>query len=162
MGKLYWVFIVGFCALLGYAAATGNFGIIPKLPFDLPFIRQAQPTANVVNAPLIYPQMTGSVGVSAAQLVKRFELFDGKVTWERSNDDRGWIMRYTIPIELTGANSEGAMRFNFLADASQAGVSGPGFHMVGWAEDGYTMNANEITMLIGNIAAAMYQEGQVE
>lgn len=162
VSKLYWVFIVGFCALLGYAAATGNFGIIPKLPFDLPFGRQAQPTANVLNAPLIYPQMTGSVGISAAQLVKRFELFDAEVTWERSSDERGWIMRYTMPVELTGEMASGAGRFNYLADAARAGVSGPGFHVVGWAEDGYTLNANEITMLLGNAAAAMYQDGQVQ
>lgn len=162
MGKFYWGFIGVVVALFIYAGATGNFGIIPKLPFDLPFGRQAQPTANVLNAPLIYPQMTGSVGVSAAQLVKRLELFDGKVIWDRSNDNRGWVMRYTIPVELTGAIAEGAVRFNYLADASPAGVSGPGFHIVGWAEDGYTMSPNEITMMIGNIAAAMYQDRQLQ
>lgn len=161
MGKVYWAFLGIFIALFIYAGATGNFGIIPKLPFDLPFGRQVQPTANVLNAPLIYPQMTGSVCVSAAQLVKRLELFDAKVTWERSNDERGWVMRYTIPVELTGVIAEGAIRFNFLADASQAGITGPGFQIVGWAEDGYTLTPNEITMMIGNVAAAMYQEGQL-
>ena len=160
MGKFYWAFLGIIIALFIYAGTTGNFGIIPKI--DLPFARQAQPTANVLNAPLIYPQMTGSVGVSAAQLVKRLELFDGKITWERSNDNRGWIMRYTIPVELTGAIAEGAIRLNFLTDASQAGITGPGFHIVGWAEDGYTLSPNEITMMIGNVAAAMYQDGQVQ
>ncbi len=162
MGKSYWAFLGIVIALFIYAGTTGNFGIIPKLPFDLPFGRQAQPTANVLNAPLIYPQMTGSVGVSAAQLVKRFELFDAKITWERSNDNLGWILRYSVPLELTGVISVGAIRLNFLADASRAGVTGPGFHIIGWAEDGYTMNPNQITMMIGNIAAAMYQDGQLQ
>lgn len=160
MGKFYLGFIGVVVALFIYAGATGNFGIIPKLPFDLPFGRQLQPSASVLSAPIIYPQMTGSVGISAVQLVKRFELFEGKISWERSNDDRGWVMRYTIPVELTGEISNGAMRFNYLSDASQAGVAGPGLHVIGWAEDGYTMNPAEINVLLGNIAAAVYQDGQ--
>ena len=161
MGKFYWGFIGVVVALFIYAGATGNFGIIPKLPFDLPFGRQLQPTANVLNAPIIYPQMTGSVGITGAQFVKRVQQVGGKAEWERSNDQSSWIMRYTMRNELTGDDFAGAIRLTYLSDAGQAGVSGPGFLVSGWAEDGEDLNGFEITNTLAQIAAGMYQDGQL-
>lgn len=159
MSRAYWIFIVCFCALLGYASATGNFGILPRI--DLPFGRQVQPTSAMLNAPLIYPDLTGPVGITALQLQKRLELFDAKIKWDRSNDDRGWVMRYTIPVELTGKIAEGAIRFNFLADAKRGGITGPGVLVVGWGEDGSTMNSYELSMMLARYAAAIHQDGQL-
>jgi hypothetical protein len=159
--RLYFAVIGGFIGLLIYAGATGNFGIIPDLPFDLPFARHVRPPANVLAAPLLYPQMTGRVGITGNQLVARFERLKGRATWERSQDQRGWIMRYSLPLELTGGSTEGAARFDYLADASQAGITGPGLQVVGWAADGDTLNANEIMAILSSIAAAMYQDGEL-
>lgn len=161
MRKLYVAFIGGFIALLLYAGATGNFGIIPDLPFNLPFARHVRPPDNVLAAPLLYPQMTGRVGITGTQLVARFEQLRGRITWERSQDQRGWIMRYSLPLELTGDSTEGAARFNYLADASQVGLTGPGLQVVGWAADGDTLNADEVMAILSSIAAAMYQDGEV-
>lgn len=161
MRKIYFAVVAGFACLLLYAGATGNFGIIPDLPFDLPFARHARPPANVLAAPLLYPQMTGRVGMTGTQLVARFERLKGRVDWERSQDQRGWIMRYSLPLELTGDSTEGAARFDYLPDASQAGITGPGLRVVGWAADGYTLDANEIMAILSTIAAAMYKEGEL-
>lgn len=159
MGRAYWLFLICVVGLFGWAGLTGSWNMFGNLP-SLPFMRQAQPTSEMLNAPIIFPQMMGSTGITASQLRERFERAAGKVTWERSNDQQGWIMRYTIPVELTGKIAEGAIRFNFLADAQRAGVTGAGFHVVGWAEDGTTMTPDDITMTMSMIAAAVYQEGQ--
>lgn len=162
MSKFYWGFIGVVVALFIYAGATGNFGIIPKLPVDLPFGGQLQPTANVLIAPIIYPQMTGSTGFTADQFVKRVQQHGGKVQWERSTDERSWIMRYAMQNELTGNDFAGAVRFTYLPDAGQAGVTGPGFLVSGWAEDGQDMTGFQITNMLAQIAAGMYQDGQLQ
>lgn len=147
MRTLHYAIIGGLLGPLVYLGVTGKLSI-PDLPFELPFTRHVQPTPDMLTAPIIYPLMTGPAGFTADLLVKRFEGNETKVRWELASDKSSWIMRYSGRFDLTGNDFVGAVLFTYLPDASQAGVTGPGFLVSGWAEDGQELSSFEIINML--------------
>jgi hypothetical protein len=157
MRKPYFAFIGTFIALLIYAGATGNFGIVPKLPLDLPFSRQASPPAETLSAPMLLPDMSGPTGVTAGQFVRHLERGGAKLSWERGGDQQSWILRYAMRNELTNADFSGAGRLKVLPDASAAGVRGLATAFIGWAEDGQDFTLAETYSTVLSITSAIRQ-----
>ncbi|RUT29999.1 hypothetical protein EMQ25_11730 [Arsenicitalea aurantiaca] len=158
MTKFYFATLAAIIGLFLYSGTTGHFIDLPRLPFEVPFGRQVQPTDTVLDAPIVSPQMTGSMNITARQLVRRFERAGGHVRWERSRDERSWILHYSMPLELQGRTSTGAGRFRFHANASRAGIDGPGFQAVEWVEDGYAWTPAEIGFVLTQIAGTVRSE----
>lgn len=156
MGKLYWVFIVGFCALLGYAGATGNFGIMPKI--ELPF-GQSGPPSDVLTTFMLLPDRSGPAGFSVGQMAAHLQKSGAKLSWERGADQQSWIMRYTMRNELTNADFSGAARLTVLPDASFAGVHGRATVAAAWAEEGRDLTLPQIYVTVLNIASSISQNG---
>lgn len=157
MRRLYLAFIGGFIGLLIYAGATGNFGIIPDLPFDLPYGRQAAPPAQTLSAPLLLSDMSGSTGVTAGQFAQHLERGGARISWERGADEKSWILRYTMRNELTNADLSGAGRLQVVPDASAAGVHGMATVFDSWAEDGVDFNLASTYSTVLSIVAAIRQ-----
>lgn len=155
--KLYLAFIGGFVGLLIYAGATGNFGIIPDLPFELPFGRQSAPPAQTLSAPLLLSDLSGPTGVTAGQFAQHLERSGARVTWERGGDQQSWILRYAMRNELTTVDFTGAGRLKVVPDASSAGVHGTATVFNSWAEDGVDFNLARTYSTVLSIVAAIRQ-----
>lgn len=157
MRTLYFAVIGGFIGLLLYAGATGNFGIIPKLPFDLPFSRQVAPPRETLLAPMLLPDQSGTAGFNTMQLVQLLQRQGAKIFWDLSSDGRSWIMRYSATNELTNEAFSGAARLTFIADASAAGVHGRALVATAWAEDGEDLTLPEIYSTVLALRSAIRQ-----
>jgi hypothetical protein len=157
MRRLYFAFIGGFIGLLIYAGATGNFGIIPDLPFDVPFGRHATPPSQTLTAPMLLPDMSGPTGVTAGQFVQHLESNGARLSWERGADEQSWIMRYTMHNELTGDDFSGAGKLKVLPDASSAGVHGLATAFSNWAEDGQDFTLADTYTTVLSITSAIRQ-----
>lgn len=157
MPKLYIAFIGVFIALFIYAGATGNFGIIPRLTLDVPFVGQMAPPSQTLLAPMLLPDRSGPIGVNAGQFFQHLERGGAKVSWERSADQRSWILRYGMYNQLTNTSFKGAGRLVVLADATEAGVHGTATVFDAWAEDGDEFTLAEVYATVLSIATAIKQ-----
>lgn len=157
MRTVYFAVVGGFIGLLLYAGATGNFGIIPNLPFDLPFARHSAPPAQTLSAPLLLSDMSGPTGVTAGQFAQHLERNGARVSWERGADQQSWILRYFMRNELTNADFSGAGRLKLIPDASSAGIHGMATVFSGWAEDGVDFNLATTYSTVLSIVAAIRQ-----
>jgi hypothetical protein len=157
MRTLYFAVIGGFIGLLLYAGATGNFGIIPKLPFDLPFSRQVAPPRETLLAPMLLPDRSGTAGFNTMQMIQVLQQQGAKISWDLASDGRSWIMRYSMTNELTNEAVSGAVRLAFIADASAAGVHGRALVATAWVEDGEDLTLPEIYSTVLALRAAIWQ-----
>jgi hypothetical protein len=157
MGKLYWVFIVGFCALLGYAGATGNFGILPKIEF--PFGQSENPPSDVLTTFMLLPDRSGTAGFTVGQMAAHLQKSGAKLSWEQGAAQQSWIMRYTMRNELTNADFSGAARLTLLPDASVAGMHGRAIVATAWAEEGRDLTLPQIYVTVLNIASSIKENG---
>jgi hypothetical protein len=157
MTRLYIAFIGGFIALLIYAGTTGNFGIIPRLSFDPPFVGQAAPPSQTLLAPMLLPDRSGPIGVTAGQFYQHMERNGAKVSWERGATHGTWVLRYAMRNELTNSDFSGAGRLVVLSDATSAGVHGTATVFDAWAEDGQDFTLAETYSTVLSIATAIRQ-----
>lgn len=157
MRRLYFAFIAIFCGLLLYAGATGNFGIIPDLPFDLPFSRHSSPPAQALAAPMLLPDESGPTGITAGQFVQHLREGGARVSWERASDQQSWVMRYTMHNDLTREDFSGAALLEVIPDASSAGVNGPATVFSSWAEDGQDFTLLQTYSTVLSITTAIRQ-----
>ena len=157
MRRLYFAFVGAVSGLLLYAGATGNFGIIPDLPFDLPIRRHSSPPAETLAAPMLLPDESGPTGVTAGQFVQYLQQNGARLSWERGADQQSWVMRYTMHNELTDEDYSGAGRLKFVRDASSVGVSGPATVFSCWAEDGQEFTLFQSYSTVLSITSAIRQ-----
>lgn len=124
MGKFYWLFIVGFCALLAYAGATGNFGILPKLPFDLPSKHRLVPNEPMMSTYILGSTSTGftyPANLTVAELQEQAGASGADVAWSRTADNLGWLLTVSGLDDMTNKDVALVFRIEYRANGAPSG-----------------------------------------
>lgn len=99
----------------------------PELPVRLPFGRHiTSPGPQFMAATVVVPQLTGSAGFTVNQLMDHFSTIHLGTAWTQSDTTDHWVLRVDGRDEMTDTPMKVALKFEWLADPSQAGLhSGP-------------------------------------
>ena len=143
MGKAYWLFVLCTVGLFGLVGLTGSWNMFGNLP-SLPFMRQVQPSETMLNTELVFPDQSQSTGFTAAQLLALLKASGVSYSWERTSDQRGWILRTKGRSELTGTETVAAMRMDYLENAYNPITPSPGLVVTAMMEDGVDFGPNDI------------------
>lgn len=141
--------------LLFIAAVLGAFVIVvgASVWFGISTVANLEPDAAFLDAQLVGPQMSGPIGLTPKSLVARMRGAGSDVSWQRSDDDRLWVLHMATRDSATGQPFIYVVRTAFIPDGSRAGIAhGPAVVVTELSGNGIYLSAPQIDTVLNQIA----------
>lgn len=141
--------------LLFIAITLGAFVLVVSASVWLAIstVSNLEPSAAFLEAPLVGPQMSGPTGLTPKSLVARMRGAGSDVNWERSDDERLWVLHMATTDDATGQPFTYVVRMAFIPDGSRAGVAqGPAVVVTELSGNGIYLSAPQVDAVLSQVA----------
>jgi hypothetical protein len=141
--------------LLFIAGMLGAFVLVvaASVWFAISTVSNLEPSTAFLDAPLVGPQMAGPTGLTPKSLVARMRGAGSDVNWQRSDDERLWVLHMATKDNDSGQPFTYFVRMAFIPDGSRAGVAhGPAVVVTELSGNGIYLSAPQIDAALNQIA----------